>query len=179
MQPLTGKVYTHFSLKWSFLSFFLIFEIGSAICGAAQSSIMLILGRVVAGLGGSGLINGVLTIVGSTVEPKRRPMYTGLAMGCSQLGIIMGPLVGGALTLALAGCGTTQTPSAEGSDAPTSTSAGCTDDTTSTSTGAVSSASSRGEGSGRASSAPADSAGVRINATSTDSAIAETMVMEN
>ena len=98
MQPLTGKVYTHFSLKWSFLSFFLIFEIGSAICGAAQSSIMLILGRVVAGLGGSGLINGVLTIVGSTVEPKRRPMYTGLAMGCSQLGIIMGPLVGGALT---------------------------------------------------------------------------------
>ncbi|CAI7647351.1 unnamed protein product, partial [Penicillium discolor] len=46
--------------------------------------------------------------------------------------------LGGALTLALAGCGTTQTSSAEGSDAPTSTSAGCTDDTTSTSTGAVS-----------------------------------------
>ncbi|WP_312674047.1 iron-siderophore ABC transporter substrate-binding protein [Microbacterium sp.] len=46
--------------------------------------------------------------------------------------------LGGALILGLAGCGTTQTPSAQGSDAPTSTSAGCTDDDTSTSTGAVS-----------------------------------------
>lgn len=46
--------------------------------------------------------------------------------------------LGGALTLALAGCGTTQTPSASGSAAPVSTSEGCADDATSTSTGAVS-----------------------------------------
>ena len=44
--------------------------------------------------------------------------------------------LGGALVMALAGCGTTQAPTA--SDASASTSAGCDDDTTAISTGAVS-----------------------------------------
>jgi MFS family permease len=54
---LSGKVYTYFSIKWSFLAFFAIFEVGSALCGAAQSSVMLIVGRAIAGLGASGLTN--------------------------------------------------------------------------------------------------------------------------
>jgi hypothetical protein len=52
---LSGKVYTYFSIKWSFLAFL---EVGSALCGAAQSSVMLIVGRAIAGLGASGLTNG-------------------------------------------------------------------------------------------------------------------------
>lgn len=46
-------------------------------------------------------------------------------------------VLGGALAMALAGCGTTQAPAA-GSNAAASTSAGCTDDTTATSTDPVS-----------------------------------------
>lgn len=46
--------------------------------------------------------------------------------------------LGGALVMALAGCGTTQAPAASDSDTSASTSAGCGDDTTATSTGAVS-----------------------------------------
>jgi MFS family permease len=59
--------------KYTFLAFLGIFEFGSAICGAAQSSNMLIIGRAVAGLGGSGLSNGALTILSASVPMAKRP----------------------------------------------------------------------------------------------------------
>lgn len=43
------------------------------LCGAAQSSDMLIVGRAVAGLGSSGLSNGALTIIGAAVPLHIRP----------------------------------------------------------------------------------------------------------
>lgn len=98
IQPLTGKMFTYFSLKWSFLACFFVFEIGSVICGAAQSSTMFVIGRAVAGLGASGLVNGSITIVAASCKPTVRPLYTGLAMGVGQLGVVLGPLLGGALT---------------------------------------------------------------------------------
>ncbi|KAG9254373.1 major facilitator superfamily domain-containing protein [Emericellopsis atlantica] len=98
IQPLSGKMFTYFHLKWTFLLFFLVFEIGSAICGAATSSAMLIAGRAVAGIGGSGLVNGGLTIIMAAAKPERMPLYTGLVMGVGQVGIVAGPLLGGALT---------------------------------------------------------------------------------
>jgi MFS family permease len=60
-------------LKWLFVTFFAIFEIGSAICGAAQSSIMLIIGRAIAGIGVSGLMNGGLTIIAASAPLHKRP----------------------------------------------------------------------------------------------------------
>jgi MFS family permease len=50
LQPLTGKIYTNFNLKWTFLVSFLVFELGSLLCGVAVSSNMLIVGRAVAGM---------------------------------------------------------------------------------------------------------------------------------
>jgi MFS family permease len=55
------------------LAFFAIFELGSAICGAAVSSQMLIIGRAVAGLGASGLLNGGYTIVALIVPVAKQP----------------------------------------------------------------------------------------------------------
>ncbi|KAK9769015.1 putative Major facilitator superfamily domain-containing protein [Seiridium cardinale] len=98
LQPLTGKLYTYFKAKWTYLIFFLIFELGSLVCGLAKSSPMLIGGRAIAGLGGSGLINGGMTIIAGAVPLEKRPLYTGLLIGIGQLGIICGPLIGGALT---------------------------------------------------------------------------------
>ncbi|EFE44107.1 hypothetical protein TRV_01125 [Trichophyton verrucosum HKI 0517] len=107
-QPLTGKIYTSFNSKvriywllyiyvninanfqWTFLVFFAIFEIGSILCGAAISSNMLIVGRAIAGFGASGIINGAITIISSCVPLEKRPM--------NQLGLVAGPLVGGAFT---------------------------------------------------------------------------------
>ncbi|XDG02463.1 hypothetical protein ABKA04_002078 [Annulohypoxylon sp. FPYF3050] len=97
-QPLTGKVYTHFNTKWSFLFFFAIFEIGSVLCGAAISSDMLIVGRAIAGFGAAGITNGSITIISSCAPLEKRPALIGLTMGLMQLGLVAGPLIGGAFT---------------------------------------------------------------------------------
>jgi MFS family permease len=62
-----------FFVQWTFLGFFALFELGSALCGAAASSSMLIIGRAVAGLGGSGLLNGGYTIIHSIVPMEKQP----------------------------------------------------------------------------------------------------------
>ncbi|PWY79249.1 MFS general substrate transporter [Aspergillus heteromorphus CBS 117.55] len=98
LQPLTGKLYNYFSSKWIFLSFFGIFEVGSLICGVATSSKMLIVGRAVAGMGSSGMLNGALNILAGAVPVKKRPAMIGVIMGVGQLGLVGGPLVGGAFT---------------------------------------------------------------------------------
>ena len=59
---------------------------------------MLIVGRAVAGLGSSGLINGALTILAACVPLAKRPTYMGFMMSFAQLGLAIGPLIGGALT---------------------------------------------------------------------------------
>ena len=43
---------------------------------------MLILGRAVAGMGSSGIMNGGLTIVSSLVPLNRSPALIGMLMGC-------------------------------------------------------------------------------------------------
>ncbi|KAL0944844.1 MFS multidrug transporter [Colletotrichum truncatum] len=98
LQPLAGKLYTHLRSKWTYLCFLFLFEIGSLICGLATSSNMLIVGRAVAGMGSAGLLNGALTIVAYTVPLHKRPLITGILMGISNMGVVSGPLVGGALT---------------------------------------------------------------------------------
>jgi MFS family permease len=59
--------------KYTFLSFLAVFEIGSVLCGTAVDSNMLIIGRTVAGLGVSGLMNGGLTIIAACVPIHKRP----------------------------------------------------------------------------------------------------------
>ncbi|KAJ9148365.1 MFS general substrate transporter [Pleurostoma richardsiae] len=98
LQPMTGKIYTRLSSKWFFLGCLVLFEVGSVICGAAHSSKMLIVGRAVAGMGGSGLLNGALIILNSCVPPAKQPALMGILMGIGQLGIAAGPLIGGAFT---------------------------------------------------------------------------------
>ncbi|KAF2177954.1 efflux pump protein [Zopfia rhizophila CBS 207.26] len=98
LQPLSGKVYTSYSTKWAYLIFFGLFELGSLICGLANSSSMLIGGRAIAGMGSSGLLNGGMTIIAGAVPLEKRPVYTGIYLGISQVGIVCGPLLGGALT---------------------------------------------------------------------------------
>ncbi|KAL3472453.1 major facilitator superfamily-domain-containing protein [Aspergillus californicus] len=98
LQPLSGKIYTSYSTKWTYLVFFGLFELGSLICGVANSSNTLIGGRALAGIGSSGLLNGGMTIIAGSVPLEKRPVYTGVYLGISQLGIVCGPLIGGALT---------------------------------------------------------------------------------
>lgn len=59
--------------QWTFLIFLFIFEAGSAVCASATSSRNLIGGRTVAGIGGSGLLNGGLTIIMGACSEEIRP----------------------------------------------------------------------------------------------------------
>lgn len=50
-----------------------IFEIGSAICGAAPNSTALIIGRAVAGIGSAGIFSGALIIIAYSIPLEKRP----------------------------------------------------------------------------------------------------------
>jgi MFS family permease len=52
-----GQLYRLFDVKIAFCTAVAIFEIGQAVCGAAPSMSALIVGRVIAGLGLSTLID--------------------------------------------------------------------------------------------------------------------------
>lgn len=84
--------------QYTFLTFALIFELGSLVCGLAVSSSMFIGGRIIAGLGAAGIMNGGFTILSSSVPLNKSPLYTGILAGISQLGIVAGPLISGVLT---------------------------------------------------------------------------------
>ena len=62
-QSTWGKAYKFMPLKLTFLVSVAIFEIGSLICGVAQSSTTLIVGRAVAGLGGAGIASGAVSFL--------------------------------------------------------------------------------------------------------------------
>lgn len=53
-----GRLYTFFDIKWTYMSCIALFEVGSAVCGAAPSSVAFIIGRAISGLGSAGIFNG-------------------------------------------------------------------------------------------------------------------------
>jgi hypothetical protein len=95
---LYGRVYTFFPTKPTFLSGIILFEIGSAICGAANSSLTLIIGRAIAGFGSSGIFTGAILIMLNTVPLHKRPLLQGLFGACFGVASVTGPLLGGAFT---------------------------------------------------------------------------------
>ncbi|KAE8450205.1 hypothetical protein EG329_006986 [Mollisiaceae sp. DMI_Dod_QoI] len=98
LQPLSGKLFQYFSLKWTYLVFVAVFELGSLICATAVSSKMLIVGRAVAGMGSAGLFSGGLVILGHSITPRQRPIYTGLIASMFGISNIFGPILGGVFT---------------------------------------------------------------------------------
>ncbi|KAE8405400.1 putative efflux pump antibiotic resistance protein [Aspergillus pseudonomiae] len=97
-QLLIGKFYTIYNIKWVFLTALLIFEVGSAICGAAPNSVALILGRAIAGCGNAGLLSGALLILTHSVPLHRRPLFTAMTGGTYGIAAIAGPPLGGVFT---------------------------------------------------------------------------------
>lgn len=74
-QLLFGKVYTFFPVRATFLATILLFEAGSAICGAAPNSIAFIIGRAIQGVGSAGIFGGSVSRPGLSVllcEPLGR-----------------------------------------------------------------------------------------------------------
>ncbi|KAM3499052.1 hypothetical protein MY10362_007664 [Beauveria mimosiformis] len=98
VQLIFGKLYTYYSVKWVYLFAILLFEVGSLVCGATPTSLGLIIGRAIAGLGSAGIFSGALLIVSRSVPLRQRPVYMGLIGAVYGLASVAGPLMGGAFT---------------------------------------------------------------------------------
>lgn len=93
-QLLIGRIYTFFPLKKVFLTCVVIFEIGSAICGAAPSSTVFIIGRAIAGVGSAGIFSGAAPIFVYILPLEKRPAVMGLFGMVFGIASVAGPLLG-------------------------------------------------------------------------------------
>ncbi|EHY54262.1 hypothetical protein HRR83_008161 [Exophiala dermatitidis] len=93
-----GRIYTLYNPKWVYLGSLVVFEVGSAVCGAAPNSKALIVGRAIAGLGSAGLFQGGIIIIVFVVPLHKRPQYTGLLGLVFGVASAVGPLLGGAFS---------------------------------------------------------------------------------
>ncbi|KAK5990013.1 Rubrofusarin-specific efflux pump aurT [Cladobotryum mycophilum] len=97
-QLLWGRIYTFYSTKLMFLISILLFEVGSAVCGAAPTSTGFIIGRAIAGIGSAGISSGSTVIVTQILPLQKRPAIVGGVGSMFGISSIIGPLLGGAFT---------------------------------------------------------------------------------
>ncbi|RYP66919.1 hypothetical protein DL769_005894 [Monosporascus sp. CRB-8-3] len=98
MSPFVGKLFKLFRMKLLFIIMMSVFLVGSLVGAQADSSDVLIISRMVAGIGGSGIMNGGQTIIAAVVPIAKRSAFNGIVLGTFALGQAVGPLIGGALT---------------------------------------------------------------------------------
>ncbi|KAK9366915.1 major facilitator superfamily domain-containing protein [Lipomyces kononenkoae] len=98
-QLIFGRLYTFYSSKMIYLISIGLFEVGSAVCGAAPNSVAFIIGRAIAGMGSAGIQSGNIILIAHTVPLRKRPMYVGLIGAVFGVASVVGPLLGGAFTV--------------------------------------------------------------------------------
>lgn len=92
LQLLYGKLYTMYSVKWTFLVAVFILEIGSLVAGVAPNSNTIIVGRTISGAGASGVYVGCILIVAHTVSLRQRPICVGILASTHGLASVVGPM---------------------------------------------------------------------------------------
>ncbi|KAG6215339.1 hypothetical protein E4U34_005684 [Claviceps purpurea] len=94
-QPISGRLTDIFGRGPGLVFSNVVFAAGNLICGLAQDEKTMIFGRVVAGVGGGGLMS-ISTFVGSDLVPLRsRGIVQGIGNICYGSGAMMGGLFGG------------------------------------------------------------------------------------
>lgn len=96
--PLYGKISDMFGRKKIFQTAIIIFLIGSALCGLAQTMNQLIIFRGLQGIGAGGLMALVFAIIGDVVPPRQRGRYQGYFGAVFAISSVLGPLLGGLFT---------------------------------------------------------------------------------
>ena len=93
--PLYGKLGDLYGRKRVLQTAIVVFLIGSALCGLAQSMAQLIAFRTLQGLGAGGLMVVTLAVVGDIIPPRERGKYQGYFGGVFGVATVVGPLLGG------------------------------------------------------------------------------------
>ncbi|HLH65059.1 MAG TPA: MFS transporter [Solirubrobacteraceae bacterium] len=78
-----------------------IFTLGSALCGVAQSATMLTLSRGFQGIGGAIMFATALALLAQAFPPKERGVAFAVFGATTGVGVAVGPVLGGALTSGL------------------------------------------------------------------------------
>jgi MFS family permease len=97
-QLLAGNLFVNFPHKVIFVAYVSVFIVGSIVCGVAQSSATLIVGRAITGIGASGLFGGTLVVISAVVPKAQQPLYFALVTSVYTMTEVLGPLIGGAFT---------------------------------------------------------------------------------
>jgi len=90
IMPLTGFLGSFFGQKRVYLASLVLFTVGSVLCGTARSLEMLVLWRILQGIGGGALQPTQQAILRQTFPPSEQ----GMAMAVFSMVIMVGPAVG-------------------------------------------------------------------------------------
>jgi MFS family permease len=75
VRPLLVSAGMQFNAKWTYILCVVLFELGSAIYGAAPSINTLIIRRAIYGIAGAGIYVGVMTLLTITTTIHKHPIY--------------------------------------------------------------------------------------------------------
>lgn len=95
--PLTGKLGDQFGAKRVYLMGLSIFTVASFICGLSTNAGMMIVFRVIQGVGAGMLLPNAMSVVARTFEPHERGQALGIWSAMAAAGSAMGPTIGGYL----------------------------------------------------------------------------------
>jgi len=94
-----GSLGDRYGRKRLFLTGLTIFTVGSLLCAVAPTTTLLILGRLVQGVGAAAVAPGALSLlVQGFPDRQQQARMIGMWGACVALAIVVGPLVGGVLT---------------------------------------------------------------------------------
>lgn len=94
-QPISGRLTDIFGRGPGLVASNLLFAAGNLMCGLAKDECTMIIGRVIAGMGGGGLMS-ISTFIGSDLIPLRqRGVVQGIGNICYGSGAMMGGIFGG------------------------------------------------------------------------------------
>lgn len=95
--PIYGKLSDIYGRKKIFITATVIFLIGSTLCGLAQSMEMLIIFRVIQGIGAGGILPSTMTIIADIYPAEKRARVLGFMGSAWGIAGVFGPLLGGFL----------------------------------------------------------------------------------